>query len=90
MAYKKNNLHMDQQSIAGPRTWTYADTGSALASVVTAAFFSDGKDMGMKVGNIVMFSPLLTPFDSHRLVVIDVQAQDTGVQFASVKNADTD
>lgn len=90
MAYKTDKVGNRSQAIAGPREWIYTDTGSALASVVTAAFFSNGRNLGMKAGDIVFFSPALTPFDSHRLVVIDVQAQDTGVQFASVKNTDTD
>jgi hypothetical protein len=90
MTYKTDKLGNRAQAIAGPREWIYSDTGSTLANAVAAGFVSDGRNMGMKVGNIVFFSPLLTPFDASRLVVIEVQAQDTGVQFASLKNADTD
>jgi hypothetical protein len=90
MSYKKDKLGNRAQAIAGPREWVYSDTGSTLANAVADGFVSDGRNMGMKVGDVVFFSPLLTPFDASRLVVHAVQAQDTGVQFASLKNSDTD
>ena len=51
MAYKTDNLTLDSQPIAGPRRWTYQDTGSGIAGVVAAEFFSDGYDKGMRVGD---------------------------------------
>ena len=51
MTYKPNNLTLDGQPIAGPRCWTYQDTGTGSAGVVAAEFFSDGNDKGMVVGD---------------------------------------
>jgi hypothetical protein len=84
MAYQgKNKVGVLSQAIAGPRTWYYTDTGSTAVVVAGAAFFSDGKTLGMKVGDIVQYTNT-TLAKADRLVVTAVQAQDTGVPFAEV------
>lgn len=86
MSYKTDKLNLQTQSIAGVRTWVYSDTGSPPASVGGAGFFTDGIAKGMKVGDIVMAT---TPTTSARLLVTAVQAEDTGVQFATADLGDT-
>jgi hypothetical protein len=90
MTYKTDKLSLKSQAIAGPRHWIYSDTGSAIASVVGAGFFSDGRSMGMKLGDLVDWSSASSPYDAESLVVHDVQTDDTGGQYASVKYTDTD
>lgn len=84
MAYKSDKLNLQSQSIAGVRHWSYTDTGSALAAVSDAGFFADGKSKGMKVGDFVFFSSVGATPTSDTLVVTDVNAEDTGVPYASV------
>lgn len=55
MTYKPNKLSLVSQPIAGPRNWTYEDTGSGIANVVGAGFFTDGSDKGMKVGDQLQY-----------------------------------
>jgi hypothetical protein len=55
MAYQKNQLTLDSQAIAGPRRWTYQDTGSLVAGVTASGFFTDGSAKGMKVGDQLEF-----------------------------------
>ncbi|MCK9549136.1 hypothetical protein [Aquamicrobium sp.] len=84
MAYKSDKLNLQSQSIAGVRHWSYTDTGSALAAVSDAGFFSDGRTKGMKVGDVVFFTSAGATPTSDTFVVTDVQADDTGGQYASV------
>jgi hypothetical protein len=51
MAYQKANLMLVSQPIAGARQWVYTDTGSGIATVTGAGFFTDGGDKGMEVGD---------------------------------------
>ena len=86
MAYKTDKLSLRSQAIAGPREWIYSDTGTALAAIpVATGFFTDGRTKGMKVGDIVFFAAAAGT-DAARYIVDAVQAQDTGVQFASVSD----
>lgn len=55
MTYKPNNLTLDSQPIAGPRRWTYQDTGSGISGVTGAGFFTDGSSKGMTVGDQLEF-----------------------------------
>lgn len=84
MAYKSDKLNLQSQSIAGVRHWSYTDTGSSLAQVSSTGFFADGKSKGMKVGDFVFFSSAGATPTSDTLVVTDVNAEDTGVPYASV------
>jgi hypothetical protein len=84
MTYKTDKLNLQMQPIAGARTWQYTDTGSALAAVAGAAFFSDGKRKGMKVGDIVLFSSAGATPTKDTFVVTAVNPEDTGVPFAEV------
>lgn len=86
MAYKTDKLNLLAQPMAGQRTWMYSDTGSPGLAPAAAGFFSDGIAKGMKVGDVVLAS---TPTTSTRLVVTALQAQDTGVQFATADAGDT-
>jgi hypothetical protein len=84
MTYKSEKLNLQSQSVAGVRHWSYTDTGSALAAVANTGFFSDGREKGMKVGDIVHFSSAGATPTADRFVVTAVQADDTGGQYASV------
>ena len=55
MSYKTAQLNICGQPIAGPRKWTYQDTGSGIAAVVGDGFVTDAKDKGMKVGDQVEY-----------------------------------
>ena len=55
MTYKPENLTLDGQAIAGPRRWTYQDTGSTVATATASGFVTDAKDKGMKVGDQVEY-----------------------------------
>lgn len=86
MSYKTDKLSLRSQAIAGPREWIYSDTGTALSAVpVATGFFTDGKTKGMKLGDIVYFA-MASGADHASYIVDAVQAQDTGVQFASVSD----
>jgi len=75
MGYKAEKLTLDGQPIAGPRCFTYADTGNNLAAVVAAGFFTNGADHGMVVGDEVIYRDL-TLARNYRLRV--VSRTDTG------------
>ncbi len=83
MAYKSSKLNLQSQSIAGVRHWSYSDTGSAVADLSDAGFFSDGKSKGMALGDYVVFSSAKGTARAE-FIVTAVQTEDTGVQFASV------
>jgi hypothetical protein len=86
MAYKTEKLNLQPQAIAGPRIWFYSDTGSVRTDLpVATGFFTDGKTKGMKVGDLLYFTNA-NGGDAARFVVDALQAQDTGVQFASVSD----
>ena len=55
MTYKPAQLTLDSQPIAGPRRFTYQDTGSGIAGVTGSGFFTDGYDKGMRIGDQVDF-----------------------------------
>lgn len=75
MSYKSANLNLRSQPIAGVRKWMYADTGSTVATVVAAGFFTDAGDKGVVVGDTLEYINLTLPdrYDAHFTVV-----QDTG------------
>ena len=53
MAYATTNPPtMTAQSIAGPSTWSYT-SADTVATVTAANYFSNGDDLGMKVGDFV-------------------------------------
>ena len=50
--FNKNKLNLVTQSVAGPRTWEYTDTGLLVADVNEAeGFFTLGYDCGMRKGD---------------------------------------
>ena len=53
--FNKDKLALISQSIAGPRTWQYADTGALAADISEAAFFTTGYDCGMRRGDRLHF-----------------------------------
>ena len=75
MTYKPDNLTLDSQAIAGPRRYTYQDTGSGVAGVTGAGFFTDGYDKGMRVGDQVEFLDKTATINYGLRVSV---AQDTG------------
>jgi hypothetical protein len=75
MAYKSAKLNLQSQPIAGPRKWTYDDTGAIPATITAAGFFTDAGSKGVVVGDAIEIIDLGTPdrYDGHFTV-----AQDTG------------
>lgn len=54
-AFNKNKLSGPFQSIAGPRSWAYTDTGLRLEDVsAVAGFFTTGYECGMRRGDQVI------------------------------------
>jgi hypothetical protein len=90
MSYKTERLNLTAQPIAGTREFIYTDTGSTVASIQAAGFFSDGKAKGMRVGDVVEFRIMVSPWEGGDFNVIEIQATDTGTQYATVKALDTD
>ncbi len=54
--FNKDKLRLVFQSIAGPRTWEYTDTGLLVADVNETAFFTTGYDCGMRRGDRVFIT----------------------------------
>lgn len=53
-AFNKDKLHLVFQSIAGPRAWSYTDTGLLVADVnEVAGFFTTGHNCGMRKGDLI-------------------------------------
>lgn len=51
--YSKQRLTLVHQPIAGPKTWSYWDTGAIGDISEVAGFFANAKDMGMDTGDFV-------------------------------------
>lgn len=50
--FNKDRLALVFQSVAGPRTWNYWDTGVLVADVQEVeGFFTTGRDCGMRKGD---------------------------------------
>jgi hypothetical protein len=75
MSYKTNSLNLITQSIAGPRGWEYADTGSLISDAVVAGFFADAKVKGVKVDDVLRFVDKTTNIAVTGLFSV---VQDTG------------
>jgi hypothetical protein len=73
MSYKSANLNLTTQAITGGRLWDYADTGSTVATVVAAGFFTDAGRKGAKVGDALIYRNLTLPdrYDAHFSAVSD-------------------
>jgi hypothetical protein len=54
--FNKDKLYLVGQGMAGPRTWSYTDTGLLIADVNEAAFFTTGYDCGMRKGDRVLIT----------------------------------
>ena len=54
--FNKDKLFLMSQGIAGPRTWSYTDTGLLVADVNEAAFFTNGYDCGMRRGDRIFIT----------------------------------
>src|SRR3990167_11391744 len=54
--FNKDKLYLVGQGIAGPRTWSYTDTGLLIADVNEVAFFTTGYDCGMRKGDRVLIT----------------------------------
>lgn len=63
MAYNKEGLVMQAQSVAGPRRWVYT-SADPIATVNTAGYIANGYDMGMRVGDMVEVRDTATPTTS--------------------------
>lgn len=81
MAYKTDKMNLVTQNIAGKRHWAYDDTGGVPATVVGALWVDDGRKKGMKVGDFV---DITTNTARYAAIVSAVQAEDTGVQGATL------
>ena len=79
MTYKTAKLNLLAQPIAGPRQWSYNDTGYVLTAASVAGYFSDAKDKGVEVGDVIHCSNSTT---ADRFVFLEVQ--DTGATSGSV------
>lgn len=56
-AFNKDKLALLVQSISGPRTWAYTDTGLLIADVnEVAGFFTLGRDCGMRHGDRIFIT----------------------------------
>jgi hypothetical protein len=54
--FNKDKLYLESQGIAGPRSWSYTDTGLLIADINEAAFFTNGYDCGMRRGDRVFIT----------------------------------
>jgi hypothetical protein len=54
--FNKNKLYLMGQGIAGPRTWSYTDTGLLIADVNETEFFTNGYDCGMRKGDRIFIT----------------------------------
>jgi len=55
--FNKDKLFLMGQGIAGPRTWSYTDTGLLVADVTEVeGFFTTGYDCGMRKGDRVFIT----------------------------------
>lgn len=76
MGYKTEKMNLAVQPMAARRSWVYDDTGGVPATVVAAGWFSDAKDKGAKVGDLVDIS--VSAGVRYAASVSDIQAEDTG------------
>ena len=82
--FNKDKLTGPVQSIAGPRTWYYTDTGLLIADVSETAFFTTGYNCGMRKYDFVVITEgdtgLATTRSSggRQYGATVVTAQDTG------------
>jgi hypothetical protein len=74
MAYSTANpprVIADSVGASNGALWMYVST-DALAVVIGAGYITNGDDLGMKVGDVVVVSDLTTPLGS--LAVVDAVA----------------
>jgi hypothetical protein len=76
MSYKTAKMNLQPQAMAGRRSWIYDDTGGIAANAVAAGWFSDAKDKGAKVGDLVDVS--VSGSVRYAATISDIQAEDTG------------
>ena len=79
MTYKTEKLNLMAQPIAGPRLWSYNDTGYVLTAASVAGYFSDAKAKGVEVGDVIHASNTTS---ADRFVFLEVQ--DTGATSGSI------
>lgn len=54
MGYDAGKLTLDRQAMAGPRKWSYEDTGGeAVSTYEGAGYFANAKRVGVQVGDPV-------------------------------------
>lgn len=93
MPFNKDKLTGPYQSIAGPRSWRYADTGSLIADIQeVAGFFTNGHQLGMRKGDIVfitegdtgLYSDTGDETGRRQYMATVVKQQDTGATQVTV------
>jgi hypothetical protein len=54
MGYDASRLSLRSQAIAGPKEWTYYDTGGETAAVYEGVgYFTDAKQRGVDTGDLI-------------------------------------
>ena len=90
MAYSTSNPPaLQSQAINGKRVWTY-DSADAIADVNTSGYFSNGWDLGMRAGDMVIVTDTDTSATSLSFVNA---ASSTAVDLAdgtAITATDTD
>lgn len=85
MTYQPQKLILVSQGISRSRSWVYEDTGSGIATILGAGFFTDAGYKGAKVGDTIEVRDLTTAITQRgRFTTV----QDTGATQGTV-TADT-
>jgi hypothetical protein len=70
MAYSKDNLALVAGKIgAGPRIWMYSEASLAASALDLAGYITDGYQMGMRAGDLVLGLNVATGIWSGHSVV---------------------
>lgn len=76
MTYQTGKLNLiTQPPGVGPRYWDYEDTGSGVASMTGAGFFTDAYQKGARVGDRILLRDLTNTIQYEARFSV---AQDTG------------
>lgn len=89
MAYVPDNLTLLDTQISGyqPRLWRYTTAADADATIVTAGYFSDGYNKGMRVGDIVQV--IATTGPKYKVYQCTTATKATGIATVTVPVAIT-
>ena len=66
------------QSVAGPKTWIYLESGITAGAADASGYITNGKALGMSVGDFVFVQDTATPYVISGHTVVTVSATYPG------------